>query len=288
MITWPDALPRAGNQRFSQIDSVSSWFNVYSISDGTFALLEPCHDEEAISYLVLGSERAVLIDTGMGIGNIKREVEALTDLPVAVVNTHCHFDHMGDNHQFANVWAFDDIFEVARIEQGHNRSECSVYMGPNSYMNLPQGFDPARYSIHPSVVTRRLQHLEEIELGERTLTVHHTPGHTPGSICLQESRDSLLFTGDTVYPGTLIAHLEGANFEDYCRSLRHLVDLEAQISHLCPAHNEAYAPKEKLSDVSTAFEQIVSGKAAFEIQNETRLYRFDGFGLRLPLNQDPA
>ena len=280
--TWPDALPRSGNQRFQQLASVSPWFTVYCINDGTYALLEPYHDEEVISYLVLGTERAVLIDTGMGIGDIKKEVTALTELPVIVVNTHNHFDHTGNNHRFAEVWAFDDDFEVARIEQGHSRFECANYMAPHSYMNLPDGFDPSQYAIQPSRVTRRLQHLEMIDLGGRTLQVHHTPGHSPGSICLLESRDGLLFTGDTVYPGTLIAHLEGANFEAYMRSLRYLGSLFDQVSHLCPAHNEAYMPKEKITHVLEAFEQITSDQAEFDVQDKTRLYRFEGFGVRLP------
>jgi glyoxylase-like metal-dependent hydrolase (beta-lactamase superfamily II) len=59
-------------------------------STSIFAFLEPHHDEEVISYLVLDTERAALIDTGTGIGNIQAEAERLTDLPVIVVNTHAH------------------------------------------------------------------------------------------------------------------------------------------------------------------------------------------------------
>jgi glyoxylase-like metal-dependent hydrolase (beta-lactamase superfamily II) len=230
---------------------------------------------------VVGIERAVLIDTGMGIGNIKQEVGALTELPVIVVNTHNHFDHTGDNHRFTDVWAFDDDYEVAHIEHGHPRSECANYMLPSSYMNLPDGFNPSTYAIQPSHVTRRLHHLETIDLGERKLQVHHTPGHSPGSICLLDSRDRLLFTGDTVYPGTLIAHLEGANFEAYLNSLNYLGSLLDKIQHFCPAHNEVYAPKEMLTHMIEAFKRIASNKAEFEIQGATRLYRFEEFGVRL-------
>ena len=279
---WPDALPRPGNQRLERLESAAPWFEVYQVSVGTFALLEPNHCEEVISYLVLGSERAALIDTGMGIGNIQEEVERLTDLPVIVVNTHSHFDHVGDDHRFDDVWAFDDDDEVAWIERGCTRAECAKYMGPDSYVNLPAGFDPTAYAIQPSPVTRRLRHLEAIELGARTLTVHHTPGHSPGSICLLDSRDALLFTGDTFYPGTLYAHLEGSNLDAYLRSMRYLRGLLDRVSHLCPAHNEAYAPKEMLARAQDAFERIASGQAAFELQDGTRLYRFEGFSARLP------
>ncbi len=279
---WPDVLPRPGNQRLKQLESVSPWFEVYQVNPGTFAFLEPRHDEEVISYLVLGTERAALIDTGMGIGNIRAEAERLTDLPVIVVNTHAHFDHVGDDHRFAEVWVFDDDSEVVRIERGYTRAECAKYMGPESYLDLPAGFDPTAYEIQPSQVTRRLRHLQSVELGGRTLTVHHTPGHSPGSICLLDSRDALLFTGDTYYPATLYAHLEGSNFEAYLESMKYLVTLLDRVSHLCPAHNEAYAPKEMLAHVLNAFERITAGQAAFEVQEETRVYHFEGFGVRLP------
>ena len=149
-------------------------------------------------------------------------------------------------------------------------------------MNLPPRFDPTTYATKPSRVTHRLRHLEAIELGGRTLTVHHTPGHSPGSICLLESRDGILFTGDTFYPGTLIAHLEGSNFDDYLNSLRYLVGLQDRVNYLCPAHNEAYAPKEMLKSTLDAFGKIAADDTAAEVQGKTRVYRFEEFSVVLP------
>ena len=87
---WPDVLPRAGNRRLEKLESVSPWFEIYKVSEGVFAVLEPSYTEEAISYLILGSERAVLLDTGMGIANLQAEVERLADLPVVVIASHGH------------------------------------------------------------------------------------------------------------------------------------------------------------------------------------------------------
>jgi glyoxylase-like metal-dependent hydrolase (beta-lactamase superfamily II) len=90
-----------------KLESVSPWFEIYKVSEGVFAVLEPSHTEEVISYLILGSECAVLLDTGMGIANLQAEVERLADLPVIVVASHGHYDHIGDNHRYTEVWAFD-------------------------------------------------------------------------------------------------------------------------------------------------------------------------------------
>ena len=279
---WPDVLPRTGNRRLERLASLSPWFEIYKVSEGVTAMVEPGHTEEAVSYLILGSERAVLLDTGMGIADLRVEIERLTDLPVVVVNSHGHYDHIGDNHRFSEVWAFDADTDVARIEQGKSCADCVEYMENGLYLELPGGFDPATYEIRPSQVTRRLQHLDVIDLGGRTLTVHHTPGHTPGSICLLDSRDNLLFTGDTFYPGMLFAHFEDSDFDAYQKSIQYLVSLLPQVNHLCPSHNEAFVDKAALAHVQAAFEQIVNDAASFETDGDVRIYRFDGFGLMVP------
>ena len=281
-IIWPEVLPRAGNRRLEKLESVSPWFEIYKVSEGVFAVLEPSHAEEVISYFILGSERAVLLDTGMGIANLQAEVERLADLPVIVVASHGHYDHIGDNHRYTEVWAFDSDSDVDRIEQGKTREACVEYMDPDLYLELPPDFDPATYEIRPSLVTRRLQHLEVIDLGGRSLTVHHTPGHTEGSICLMDSRDNLLFTGDTLYPGMLFAHFEESDFAVYQKSIQYLVGLLPQVNHLCPSHNEAYVEKTVLVRVQAAFEQIVADAVPFETEGNVRVYHFDGFGLMVP------
>jgi glyoxylase-like metal-dependent hydrolase (beta-lactamase superfamily II) len=280
--SWPDGLPRVGNQRLEKLDSVSPWFEIYRVADGTFALLEPSHYEEVVSYLILGSQRGILFDTGMGVGNIQAEVERLTDLPVVVVNSHCHYDHVGDNYRYAEVWAFDHDGEIARIERGKRRAECEHYLAPGSYTSLPVGFDATAYEIRPAPVTRRLHHLDTLDLGDRTLTVHHTPGHSPGSICLLDSQDRLLFTGDAFYPGMMYGHFDDSDFDAYQRSVAYMVDLLPGVSHLCPAHNEAYVPKEVLERVQQAFAAIASGQAPYDLEEGARVYRFEGFGLVLP------
>ena len=137
------------------------------------------------------------------------------------------------------------------------------------------------YEIHPSPVTRRLHDLETIELGGRTLTVYHTPGHSPGSVCLYDSLSGSLFTGDTVYPGTLYAHLAESEFDAYRLSLGRLADTLDQVSHLCPAHNEVSRHRDLLVSVRDGFERIASGLAAFYDQGSVRIYAFDGYRVAL-------
>jgi glyoxylase-like metal-dependent hydrolase (beta-lactamase superfamily II) len=257
---------------------VSPWFEVYRVADRTFALLEPHHYEEVISYLIVGAERAVLHDTGLGIGDIKSEVAALTDLPILVVNSHSHYDHVGGDWQFADVAVFDDDFEVARVENGIAAPQAATsFLPPGSFTELPAGFEWASYSIRPSPVTQRLHDLDTIDLGGRTLTVHHTPGHSPGSICLMDSQHDLLVTGDTVYPGTLYAQFAESDFAAYRQSLAWLQRLAEETAFLCPAHNEARVSAGLIGEVQFAFDRVANGKVSGRAQGQARIYDFDGF-----------
>ncbi|MEO1573565.1 MAG: hypothetical protein AAFU65_01240, partial [Pseudomonadota bacterium] len=87
---WWDALPRASWSRFERVDVTQPWFEVYRVRESVLAIYEPGHFEEVISYLILGAERAVLFDTGLGIGDIEALVNELTELPVMVINSHSH------------------------------------------------------------------------------------------------------------------------------------------------------------------------------------------------------
>jgi len=112
------------------------------------------------------------------------------------------------------------------------------------------------------------------------------PGDGCDENCLLESRDGLLFTGDTFYPGMLYAHFDDSDFDAYRQSIAHLVGLLDQVSVLCPAHNEAYVPKEILPRVREGFERIAAGETRFEIEGTARVYRFEGFGVVLPHGEE--
>ncbi len=74
---------------------MDNWFTIDRIDDTTYAISEYRHWEETHCYLLIGSERGLLIDTGLGICNIYEAVKRLTDKPVTAVATHIHWDHIG-------------------------------------------------------------------------------------------------------------------------------------------------------------------------------------------------
>ena len=92
------------------------WFDVQWPEADTAVISEPLHWEQPHCYLLLGTQRALLIDTGLGVGGLAAQVEALTDLPVLAAITHAHWDHIGGLGGFAPV-------SYTHLQQGQHRAQ---------------------------------------------------------------------------------------------------------------------------------------------------------------------
>ncbi len=86
---------------------MNSWFTVDRIDSETVCLSEYRHWEEPHCYLLCGTSRALLIDTGLGICSIAETVKSLTDLPVTAIATHIHWDHIGSHKYFPDFYAHE-------------------------------------------------------------------------------------------------------------------------------------------------------------------------------------
>lgn len=82
---------------------MNDWFTVEKIDDDTFVISEYKHWEQTHCYLLCGTKRAILIDTGLGVSNIQRIVNKLTELSIIAISTHIHWDHIGGHKYFDNI-----------------------------------------------------------------------------------------------------------------------------------------------------------------------------------------
>ena len=87
---------------------MNGWFTIDKIDAKTYVISEYHHPKETHCYLIYGTERAILIDTGLGVANIKNVVDDLTELPITVVTTHAHWDHIGGHKYFSNFAVYED------------------------------------------------------------------------------------------------------------------------------------------------------------------------------------
>jgi len=83
------------------------WFTIEEIDNNTFVISEYGHWEETHCYVLNGTDRCLLIDTGLGVGNIREQVQQLTDKPVTVVTTHVHYDHFVGHKYFPDFYVHE-------------------------------------------------------------------------------------------------------------------------------------------------------------------------------------
>ncbi len=277
---WWEKLPRPIYATLERITTGQEWYEVYKLTEGTYAIYEPVQFEEAISYLVLGKEKGVVIDTGTGIGDLKKVVMELTDLPVSVVNTHTHWDHIGNNHQFDKIGCYNHPVCIDKLVKGVNnvRLQRSI-TGESIWKPLPRGFDAAAWEIPPVKPSHLLEDGSIIDLGERTLEVIYTPGHSPGSICFLDKHNRILFTGDTFFPGPLYAYPEDVDIDDYITSIDKLKSRLDEYDYLCSGHNDPWVHNDVITRVADAFQEIMAGEGDYKQDGDLRRYYFNGFDI---------
>ncbi|HEX6905464.1 MAG TPA: MBL fold metallo-hydrolase [Terriglobales bacterium] len=256
---WCRALPRPEYKTLARVPVPDPWFEVYRVAPGVFAIYEPHQAEETISYLIVGSRRAVLFDTGMGISDLKKVTDQLTHLPIVVVNSHTHDDHVGDNWEFQTIYGMNTGF--TRRDALGSREDAQAEIAPGQICgSLPKGFDPKTYVTRPWKITAYIHDGERIALGGRALQVIATPGHTPDAISLFDRAHGLLFTGDTYYPAAIWLYRPETDLRAYDVSIRRLAALAPQVKVVLGAHNIPVASPSVLPRLVAAFEQVRAGK----------------------------
>lgn len=232
-----------------------SWFQISQVAEGVYRFAEPLGMVDPSwqvfwvnSYLVIGCERAALIDTGLGFVPIRPLVEDLTHLPVLVLNTHNHWDHRGGDAEFEQV-AIHGLEAPGLRERPDLADFRRVLAGPRARPFLPEGFDPAMYEVKPARAAWLLGGGETIDLGGRSLRCLPMPGHSPGGLCFFEEGTGLLFTGDSAYAGTLWLQTDDADPPRLAAGLRRLLSMDPPPRLLFTGHEESPVGVGLLTDI---------------------------------------
>lgn len=211
-------------------------------------------------FLLEGTEKALLVDTGTGAGNIEKCVRSLTDKPVVVLNTHGHYDHMGGNYLFEKVYLHPADREAADAHQNAAYlSEMARKLMPRGIYFLAKIFRPYLLNPRPFHNFAELSDGQVFSLGERDVEIIHTPGHTKGSVCLLDRKYNLLFVGDSVCR-TLVL-LGGLDYSDtprhFADSLRKLKSRMNERSVLYSNHHENPVPGIYVDKYLSCAEKII-------------------------------
>lgn len=238
---------------------------VTQIAPGTWCLSE---FRLVNAFLVEGDEKAALIDTGCGIGNLLDVVRELTDKPLMVLITHGHFDHDGGVKQFSGVPVYLHNADGAAM---HQTLETMQKMMGSADMNLMRKYyiqsrgpircpDLDQNELLKLVPTEPCDPIYdylpmedgmEFDLGGRVLKVIHTPGHTPGEVSILDETSRTLFSGDTANVGIILMRQPNngtALIEECNRTMSKLWAMEANYDRLGVGHDAVTLDKQIVKD----------------------------------------
>ena len=197
-------------------------YRIFTLDAHTWRIEECDAVTSTYMYLLEGNKEAMLIDTGVGIIDVREVVRSLTLLPVSVLNTHGHFDHVGGNSLFDVVYMHEADKELYQMQCGEFRQR---YFPQYSYRKMK---DTIKWIKDGAV----------FDLGGRTLEVIHAPGHSVGSICILDVEHQWLFTGDTCCKADVLLNLDySTTVEEYADTIRHLQKYRPRFVTTWPGHH---------------------------------------------------
>ena len=228
-------------------------FHSHLVGDDVWAIDGPVND---LMHLVIGKDKALLVDTGMGFGDLAGEVRRLTKLPVIVVNTHGHPDHAGGNANFEKVF-------FPNPDQAIREKMCTSEYRMNDLRAFHSETSTQFKEIAPLLLPDKTVELIPFkigyifDLGGRQLEVIGLPGHTPGCIALLNSAERMLFSGDSIVQTPVWLYLEHSlPFASYLESLENLSHRQTEFEVIYPGHNPTALQKSAFYDLLECASQI--------------------------------
>lgn len=201
------------NERIYEVKIMS--YEIIKINETTYRI----EDNNVRFFLLIGTKRALLIDSGLTVTNAREIAEGLTDLPVSLLNTHSDPDHIASNHQFESFYMH----------------EAESFF----YFNI----------MHKTGELIPLKDGEIIDLGDRPLEIVTLPGHTPGSVGVLDINQRVLISGDPIQDGMIFMFGPGRDMTVYRNSLRKLDGYRTFFDTIYPSHGTFPVGKELIDQL---------------------------------------
>lgn len=229
-------------------------------------------------FLLEGTEKALLVDTGMNTPDAKAIAESLTELPLSLINTHADRDHISGNSFFDTFYMSPAEIEnyASGIQQTTPEVVCkqttSEVVGTSEVIGGKQTTSEVVCRILP------VKEGDLIDLGDRPLLVIDNPGHTPGSIAILDIKNRVLIGGDSIQDGNIFMFGKYRNIEQYVKSLEHIREYGDRFDVVYPSHGTFPVSPELIDDLIDGAQKIIAGTAESTVielfGRKIRLFRF--------------
>lgn len=222
-------------------------------------------------YLIEGTERAVLVDTGEGIGDLKKVISHLTEKPYTVVLTHGHVDHINGSGQFGEVWLNRNDWDIYKRDSDPKFRLTLLKQKLGDQMEqipLSDFILPGEGGLLP------LEDGQEFPLGGITLKMISVPGHTQGMMCVLVKEERTMLFGDACGTCGFLFKKESSTITEYEKSLQCLKQWETEYDRVLRNHGTCESQKTILDENIAVCRDILSGNTddiPFTYRGETYL-----------------
>ncbi len=214
--------------------------NIKELRKGLYLLDEA---GESTGYLLIGEDKACLIDTMNGYNDLSKVVKRYTEKPVVVVNTHGHPDHIFGNVYFDKAYMNEKDLEIAKT---FIEDEETVEWLKKENLSMPP--------------FENIKEGDSIDLGGKTLEIYEIPGHTLGGILLLCPEERILFTGDSINHHCWM-QLDGClSIEEYVKVVEKFVFLEEKADYILHGHAKCFDDISLISAMLEGLKEICAGK----------------------------
>lgn len=206
-------------------------------------------------YLVIGKNRACLVDTGIGYGNIKNYVASITQLPVTVILTHGHLDHTGGVNGFEEVYLDRKDWKLLRTD--YTKARAALYIKEVSERR------EINLAYLPDCLEVQVKELSDgmiFDLGGMHVEIIACPGHTKGSVAVLLRDEKKLIIGDACNHATYLFGSECTSVKEYKECLEKLIAREREWDEVWFSHYDYKGEKKIVSGVLNVCDLVLKGK----------------------------
>ena len=233
-------------------------FDYTNLGNGVTEITAPLGEK---IYVIEGKLRAMVIDTGTGIGSLKQCIDEFCALPLAVVNTHGHPDHAGGNAEFQEVYLHPDDKNLY-LQMATRKARAEDMKNKISSANL-KTYEDNLLDIAENVLP--LHEGQEFDLGGRTISTYKLEGHTEGSVVFYDSLTEWLFVGDAICAEDTWLHLDhSASLVRYKAALSRFISHDLKIKKILSGHEPNIAQQNLLNDKLELLNKVISGEIVGE------------------------